>query len=47
MKVFRPLKKMILCLFLTCLSTNYDYDLFARLIVGERFIEEGIFPYHE
>ena len=34
----------ILCLFLACLSTNYDYDLFARLIVGERFIESGILP---
>lgn len=26
------------CLFLACLSDNYDYDLYARLIVGERFI---------
>ena len=34
----------IACLFLVCLSTNYDYDLFARLIVGERFIENGILP---
>lgn len=37
----------VICLFLACLSTNYDYDLFARLIVGEKFIEEGIFPYHD
>lgn len=37
----------ILCLFLACLSTNYDYDLFARLIVGERFIENGILPFKD
>ena len=37
----------ILCLFLVCLSTNYDYDLFARLIVGERFIEEGVLPFKD
>ena len=34
-------------LFLACLSTNYDYDLFARLIVGERFLEHGILPYQD
>ena len=37
----------ILCLFLACLSTNYDFDLFARLIVGERFIENGILPFKD
>lgn len=37
----------IFCLFLACLSTNYDYDLFARLIVGERFIEHGILPFKD
>ena len=37
----------IACLFLVCLSTNYDYDLFARLIVGERFIENGILPFKD
>ena len=37
----------IFCLFLACLSTNYDYDLFARLIVGERFIEQGILPFQD
>ena len=26
------------CLFLACLSDDYDYDLYARLIVGERFV---------
>lgn len=34
----------LLCLFLACLSVNYDFDFFARIIVGERFIEEGILP---
>ena len=37
----------LLCLFLACLSTNYDYDLFARLIVGERVIEHGILPFQD
>ena len=37
----------LFCLFLACLSTNYDYDLFARLIVGQRFIEHGIFPFKD
>jgi len=34
-------------IFLACLSTNYDYDLFARLIVGERFVEHGILPFQD
>lgn len=38
---------MLLCLFLACQSTNYDFDLFARLIVGERFLEHGILPYQD
>ena len=37
----------LVCLFLACLATNYDYDLFARLIVGEDFIEKGILPYKD
>ena len=37
----------LLCLFLNCLSTNYDYDLFARLIVGERFLEYYILPFKD
>ncbi len=37
----------VLCVFLVCLSTNYDYDLFARLIVGERFVENGILPFKD
>lgn len=37
----------LICLFLACLSTNYDYDLFARLIVGENFIENGVLPFKD
>ncbi len=37
----------VFSIFLACLSTNYDYDLFARLIVGERFVEYGILPYQD
>lgn len=37
----------ILCLFLAFLSTSYDYDFFARIIVGERFIEAGILPFKD
>ena len=37
----------LFCIFLACLSTNYDYDLFARLIVGENFVENGILPYKD
>lgn len=37
----------LLCIFFSCVLTNYDYDLFARLIVGERFIEHGILPFKD
>lgn len=37
----------VFCLFMTCLQTNYDYDFFARIIVGERFIEQGILPFQD
>ncbi len=37
----------VLCVFLSCLCVNYDYDFFARLIVGERFIEDGILPFKD
>lgn len=36
-----------LCLFLACTATHYDYDLYARLIVGENFIEKGVFNYND
>ena len=37
----------ILALTLTCLAKNYDFDFFARLIVGENFIEHGILPFKD
>ncbi|MBR6127629.1 hypothetical protein IKQ21_08095, partial [bacterium] len=37
----------IVCLFTACICVNYDYDFFARIIVGERFIEQGILPYQD
>ena len=37
----------ILALTLTCLAENYDFDFFARLIVGENFIEHGILPFKD
>ena len=37
----------LLCLFLACLAVNYDYDLFARIIVGENIIENFILPYRD
>lgn len=37
----------ILCCFLICLSINYDYDIFAKLIIGESLIENGVFPYQD
>ena len=38
---------LILSIFLAFLSTTYDYDFFARIIVGEQFIESGILPYKD
>lgn len=35
------------CLFLACLSNNYDYDLYARLIVGEYFYGHGSISYED
>ena len=29
----------IISLFINCLTTNYDFDLFARLDVGEHFLK--------
>ena len=38
---------LLFCLLWACLSNNYDYDLFARLIVGESFIEKGVINYQD
>lgn len=34
-------------LLLACLSKNYDYDLYARLIVGENFFKTGWIAYED
>ncbi len=46
-KCFMYVLLLLLCLFFACLSDNYDYDLYARLIVGESFVEKGIFHYRD
>ena len=46
-KVFKLVLLALFCLFLACLSKDYDYDLYARLIVGERFVEAGILPFQD
>lgn len=37
----------LLSLLLACLSDNYDYDLYARLIVGEHFFKTGWIAYED
>ena len=34
-------------IFLSCLCKDYDYDLYARLIVGEHFFNTGWISYHD
>ena len=34
-------------LFLACMSKDYDYDLYARLIVGEHFFKTGWITYED
>ena len=46
-KAFFYIIALLFCLLLACLSKNYDYDLYARLIVGESFIEKGIINYED
>lgn len=46
----RPFMYILLALFalfLACLSDNYDYDLYARLIVGEHFFAKGEIAYQD
>lgn len=38
---------MLFCLSLACLSKNYDYDLYARLIVGQSFLEKCVINYRD
>lgn len=37
----------VLCFLFASIASEYDYDLFARLIVGERFLENGILPFKD
>ena len=37
----------LFCLLLACLSNEYDYDLYARLIVGEHFFKTGWITYND
>ncbi|MBQ4115278.1 hypothetical protein IJD34_07740 [bacterium] len=37
----------ILCLLLACLAKDYDFDLFARLIVGDHFYQTGWISYED
>ena len=46
-KAFVYLLIALFCLLLACLSNEYDYDLFARLIVGETFVETGQIAYKD
>ena len=46
-KVLLYITIFILCFLFASVSSEYDYDLFARLIVGERFIENGILPFKD
>lgn len=46
-KAFMYILLLLFCLFLACLSQNYDYDLFARLIVGESILDKGTFFYED
>lgn len=46
-KAFIYVLLALFCVLLSCLSKDYDYDLFARLIVGENFIETGEIAYKD
>ena len=44
---FLYLAFFVICLFFSFISTSYDYDFFARIIVGQRFLVSGILPYED
>ena len=46
-KLFVYLVILLFCLLLACLSKDYDYDLYARLIVGQSFVDKGIINYED
>ncbi len=46
-ELFKYVLISFLCLLLACFSNDYDYDLFARLIVGEHFFSNGWITYQD
>ena len=46
-KVFTYIVLFLFSLLLACLCKNYDYDLYARLIVGENFFNTGWISYQD
>lgn len=44
-KAFMYILLFLFCLFLASCANSYDFDLYARLIVGENFFEKGVFNY--
>ncbi len=46
-KTFFYIMIFFFALFLASCSKDYDYDLYARFIVGENFFEKGVFNYQD
>ena len=46
-KAFLYILLVLFCFLLACLCKEYDYDLFARLIVGENFVKTGSVAYQD
>lgn len=46
-KLFLYFILAIACFYFACVSNNYDYDLYARLIVGEHFWANGTITYKD
>ncbi len=46
-RAFMYILLALFSLLLACLSDNYDYDLYARLIVGEHFFKTGWITYQD
>lgn len=46
-QIFIYIILFIFCIFLASCCKDYDYDLYARFIVGENFFEKGVFNYND
>lgn len=46
-KIFLYIILFLFSLFLASCCSDYDYDLYARFIVGENFFEKGVFNYQD